>query len=224
MKQSDKHYFDNVGDENFKIFKRFPELIPAVGSNFWRDYDDKLFHKKLIFVGESNYFKDVNEDESVFRDPKQWYYGDCSDKLIPARKKEAVSNWKGCGDGDTFGKVFAEATAVLDNNIPRESILNEFVFYDYFLRPAEAKNGRYGFIPEQIDEEIAYKAFDGIIDLLLPDLIIFLSKESYKSFNKYDNSKHSNYTIVPFDHPRARKKPENYYRQIHETLEEKWIK
>ena len=37
------------------IFERFPELIPAVGDNYWRE-DGK--HKKLLLVGESNYFED----------------------------------------------------------------------------------------------------------------------------------------------------------------------
>ena len=49
------------------VFNRFPDLIPAGN---W----DSDKHKKLLVIGESNYFDD-NVD-SVFKNPEAWYKGE----------------------------------------------------------------------------------------------------------------------------------------------------
>ena len=46
------------------IFVRFPELVPASLDNYWNSKK----HKKLLIVGESNYFDD--DVGSIFKDPK----------------------------------------------------------------------------------------------------------------------------------------------------------
>ena len=60
------------------IFVRFPELIPAEGSNYWRG-DGK--RKRLLLIGESNYFTRDWAEKSVFMDAERWYKED-TDKLI----------------------------------------------------------------------------------------------------------------------------------------------
>ena len=52
------------------IFVRFPDLIPASTDN----YSNSEFHKKLLIVGESNYFEDGLD--SVFKSSQEWYSGD----------------------------------------------------------------------------------------------------------------------------------------------------
>lgn len=64
--------YDNIGKGGIVkegIFVRFPELIPASRDNYWNNPT----HRKLLIVGESNYFEE-NVD-SFFKDPEVWYRG-----------------------------------------------------------------------------------------------------------------------------------------------------
>lgn len=180
-------YYHGIGTEMIPsgIFERFPELIPAVGENYWRT-DGK--HKKLLLVGESNYFSAEEEAVSVFRDEEKWYYSNETDKLIPKTKsmKTAVSNNTGYRP---FVDVFKLANSILEENgIHSEGErLHETAFYNYFLRPAfnpgngEAKKME----PGCIDKEVAGIALAGIINRLEPDLVIFLSKKAFVEFDYY---------------------------------------
>ena len=70
------------------VFVRVPELVPASLDNYWNSKK----HKKLLIVGESNYFED--DVDSVFKDPEAWYSGADKHHLIPEEKKKDVSNFK----------------------------------------------------------------------------------------------------------------------------------
>ena len=180
------------------IFERFPELIPAVGDHYWRE-DNK--HKKMLLVGESNYFGDYPETVSVFKDADKWYTAD-TDKLIPEEMKTAVGNWI---DYRTFNKVFGIMDRVLSEaGIEHEEKLAEIAFYNYFLRPAFNDGKNKGFRPQSIDREISGIALSGIIDKIKPDLIIFLSKKAYVEFTAYCARKGKEYagiTIAHVAHP-----------------------
>lgn len=62
--------YSNIGKEGLikeGVFVRFPELIPAGTENYW----ESSYHKKLLIIGESNYFED--NTDSVFKNPEAWY-------------------------------------------------------------------------------------------------------------------------------------------------------
>lgn len=164
------------------IFDRFPELIPCIGENY--DRADRK-HKKLLFIGESNYFPAYPESVSVFQDAEEWYHGK-TNKLIPEEKIIAVSNDTGYGP---FVRVFMIANNLLSQRgiPPFDSRLGECGFYNYFLRPAlNPGNSKYKkFIPKEIDREVAGVALCGIIERIKPELIVFLSKFAYNEFINY---------------------------------------
>lgn len=179
-----RKFFYGIGTNIIRegIFERFPELIPCVGMNYERT-DGK--HKKMLLVGESNYFDKSLESVSVFQEAERWYKED-TDKLIPEEMRVAVSNDIGY---KTFNRVFDIAREVLNDN-GVESVgdrLDETAFYNYYLRPAlnpgpgVAKKIK----PESIDKEVAGVALCGIIERLQPQLIVFFSKPAYDDFNWY---------------------------------------
>ena len=89
------------------VFERFPELIPAVGyPHYWREDGA---HKKMLLVGESNYFNDNDAPFSDFCDAEKWYKADEA-KLIPENRKTDVSNWK---SGRPFDRPFKIMDKVL---------------------------------------------------------------------------------------------------------------
>ena len=172
------------------IFVRFPELVPASLENYWNSKK----HKKLLIVGESNYFDD--DVDSVFKDPKAWYSGADKQHLIPEGKKKDVSNYKGY---KTFDRLCKSMNEVLNETLC-EHVYEEAMFYNYFLRPATVRKNNRSFKKDctQLDRDVAGNALSGIIDLNHPDVVIFVSKYAYLEFKKYMESNGLSYDI-PID-------------------------
>ena len=166
------------------VFVRFPELVPAWGNHFWRE--DRA-HKKMLLIGESNYFDDADIPYSDFLQPQEWYRNPDA-KLIPEYRKTDVSNWKGYR---TFTRVYDCMNRVLDEqHIAHDKYaLGESAFYNYFLRPAHDIGRRKQFVPQPVDLDVSGEALTGVIRVLSPDLIVFLSKLAYSSFLKYCSEK-----------------------------------
>lgn len=199
MKSFDKNqaeFYYGIGKDYIVkegIFERFPELRPAVGSHYWREDGA---HKKMLLVGESNYFDNNDLPFSDFLDAEKWYKTENA-KLIPDNAREKISNWKG---GRPFENAFKIMNKVLfDEGIEHDGqyLLNEAAFYNYFLRPAYNDREHRGFIPQDIDREVSGVALSGIIDKLNPELIIFLSKLASDEFTRFcKRSKLSYYGII----------------------------
>ncbi len=188
MSQNDAEYYFGIGNYIVPggIFERFPELRLAVGNSYYRE-DGK--HKKLMIVGESNYFPESLESESVFQDAEKWYkWNDVG--LIPEsmlKPLNYVSNWK---EGSrTFDKVYKIIGEVLaKHNIEcKEELGHEITFYNYFLRPAfNPGKGSYKKIkPQKNDYEVAGVALKEIISKLEPEVIVFVSTKAYDAFVKF---------------------------------------
>ena len=183
------------------VFERFPELIPAVGEpNYWKGE-----HSKLLLVGESNYFEDKFESISDFKEPNKWYFGG-KDRLIPPEKIDFVNNWVGSRG---HNNIFKSIKTVLDEEgiINYNSyLLQEAAYYNYFLRPASEKdkNGKknLGFEKncKQIDCEVAYSALCGIIEVIKPDIVIFVSKFAWGKFEEYRKMGNKQFENVSIDY------------------------
>lgn len=195
--KNQSEYYQSIGKGGIVkegIFKRFIELIPAVGEHYFRE-DNR--HGKLLLVGESNYFNDYPENVSVFKNAEKWYTED-TDRLIPEEMKTSVCNWK--GGYRTFDKVYNIMAEVLtEKQIEYIPGLHEAAFYNYFLRPALNQGRSKGFIPMNIDKEVSGVALNGIIEKLEPNLVIFLSKKAYKAFINYCNQNVISYNNVCID-------------------------
>lgn len=67
-------------------------------------------------------------------------------------------------------------------------LIHEFAFYkNYFLRPASVKGNNRSFKKDckPIDREVAGKALCGVIEVIQPDILIFVSKYAWEEFNGY---------------------------------------
>ena len=172
------------------IFVRFPELVPASLDNYWNSKK----HKKLLIVGESNYFED--EVDSVFKDTQAWYSGADKQHLIPVEKKKDVSNYKGY---KTFDRLCKSMNEVLNETLC-EHVYEEALFYNYFLRPATVRKNNKSFKKDctQLDRDVAGSALCGIIELDHPDVVIYVSRYAYLEFEKYIESNGLSFDI-PID-------------------------
>jgi hypothetical protein len=217
--------YNGIGSEIIEggIFERFPELTPFVGEN----YSNKN-HSKLLLIGESNYFPDELASKSVFKDAKKWYHGkDCH--LIPEEMKEKVNN-----DGKiVYLRGLFSTIQKLLNTIQYDDV----AFYNYFLRPASVKNKNgdsdLGLKKNytDLDGEVAFVAFCGVLESLKPDIVIFASTLAWNKMEVFQNLYKKNFgeiVIKKVSHPSSpwwNNSNGAYGRQLFEDLLTKhWIK
>lgn len=201
------------------IFNRFPVLIPATyGDNYWNNPR----HNKLMIIGESNYLQD-NAD-SVFKDPYAWYQGEITKPLIPKEKENDFKNEK--SNYTPFDRLCDSMKTVLKTEFG--AIYEEAVYYNYFLRPATG--GRtFRHFCKPIDREVAGTALCGILEILEPDIVIFVSKYAYDEFIKHIGSTKYNNTQIEFVyHPSSKfqkweSNPKSK-QKFEELLRNYWIK
>ena len=183
--KNDLNFYAGIGKDLVPggIFERFPILRPAVGEHYWRE--DNV-HKKLLIVGESNYIKALNSE--AIRNPQLWYKDADQNQLIPKAIESKFSNWKDGSKGHT-GRLFKAIREELDKHdiTHGDYLLNEVSYYNYFLRPAHKEKGHYyfGYCYEDADLEVAGTALAHIIYRLAADMVIFVSKFSYRCFTDF---------------------------------------
>ncbi|MDR0832667.1 MAG: hypothetical protein LBN93_00515 [Candidatus Symbiothrix sp.] len=223
--------FRQIGTEIVKegVFERFPELVPVFGGNYSSDK-----HKKLLLVGESNYFPDEWEDsKSVFKNAELWYKGEnCS--LIPEEMQRNVSNW--VGDYKLYINLFNSMKFVLDKceiTGYKDYLLEEASYYNYFLRPARGIKGKNGFQKDckPIDSEVSYIALCSIIKEKNPDILIFASKYAWTNFDSYCKKHNQEFTTTKIEwvnHPSVHFSWHHRYgngkQKFEKLLLENWIK
>ena len=183
--------YSNIGKDGIVkegIFVRFQELKPACLDNW--GYSD--LHRKLMIVGESNYLDNIVD--SVFKDPEAWYQGEASIiKQFLYDQKKKVSTWK-------YYRTFSKLCKVMNEvaNTHCKSVYEEAAFYNYFLRPATVRGTDKSFKKDcgQLDRDVAGTALCGVIDILVPNIVIFASKYAYDEYKDY--VKHSDNTNIRF--------------------------
>ena len=144
-------------------------MLPFVGD----DYDSPK-HKKLLLVGESHY---VPEGSTVHHNANAWYNG------IPVLNQEEQDwcNTRGTREWKS-GRFGKEVDRCLNLVLPTgENGWQQVASLNYFLRPADDRqsiedlwNSCGG---KDLDREFAIKNFIRVLEILKPDLIVFLSSK-----------------------------------------------
>lgn len=167
-----------------KIFKQYPQLMPFIG----KYYDDN--NKKLLLIGESHYLP----ENSTINKTIGWYDKNIKDltdeEIMWSNTKEIIrfhknqNNYKEHGiNFHKFYRHIEEAIIESSNLKDTENMFKYTAFYNFFLRP--------GFSGKSIEEEnkdkiIANKTLLKIIEIIKPDIIIFLSVKALNNFSNYD--------------------------------------
>lgn len=197
--QTKEQFFTEKYDDDFRkiksekvfgknVFKRFSRMMPMVGA----DYEKQPV--KILLVLESYYFYQKEKDKSsVFTNAKDWYRMEGA-TLIPEGSEKHVNMhedwiWKQV-KGGPFPNIFRAMQSIRPGDF--ESQCSSISIYNYFLRPAFDNGKTKGFgvnnYCTETDRDVAFEAFCGIVNVLKPDLIIFLSKFSFETFIKDNKS------------------------------------
>lgn len=164
------------------FYKSHPYILPFVGD----DYDSSK-HKKLLLIGESHY---MPSGSSVHHDVNTWYNG--APKLSDDERDWCNTRGTREGKSGRFGK---EIDRCLNLVLPSDGNgWHQVAFLNYFLRPADCTTGIddlwkvYG--GESLDREQAIRNLISVLEILRPNLVVFLSSRVCKCAETDDYPKY----------------------------------
>ncbi|HPW66442.1 MAG: hypothetical protein ACOX0M_05925 [Salinivirgaceae bacterium] len=235
--QMNEQFFTEKFDNGFRsieseivsegIFNRFPRMMPMVGS----DYEKQP--AKILLVLESYYFNNEDsENGSEFKNIENWYKKKGA-ILIPKSSEKKVNmreDWICNPTKGPFPNIYRSLSTLRGGSF--ESQCRSIAIYNYFLRPAYNNNkGSKGFgynnYCTEYDRTVAYEAFCGIVNIMKPDIIVFLSKFSFTTFQKHNKS-FNNVIIEKVSHPSSpwwnRDNGKHGRQKFENLLREYWVK
>lgn len=161
-------------------YKRMPQMLPWVGKNYGKEF------KKVLFVGESHY---LPEGSTCHLNSDIWYmleknklsldevfYTTTRDALLINYKRNQI--WR-----DTSFVMKKVGISYFDEN---NNIYDHFAFYNFFQRPAQVEGDQLYVDKNDIVE--ANNVFQKILDVIKPQVVIFLSSKAWNSCYKKDIS------------------------------------
>lgn len=197
--------YNGIGTEIIEggIFERFPELTPYIDNNY---YDNET-HSQLLVIGESNYFNSKDAEISCFLNAEDWYKNAPKELLIPNMLEKKVNN-NGKITASQLKGLYHTLTKVLNRKLKENDRYSDVAFYNYFLRPAHDDGQNNGFgkknYYQDIDGEVAFSAFCGILKEIKPNLVIFATKigfDKMECFRKKTKIDFGNIVIKRVAHP-----------------------
>ena len=189
------------------FYQRFPMMIPFIGDYYISDK-----HKKLLLVGESFYFPDKS---TIHLDAEKWYQASEKDLSVVEGengKKEEEKEWINCKDllENNKWKKGHKMYIELNNTIGKMKLtfdarpIDEIAFTNFFVRPAikgkSIKNYK-NKSDVEIDKQKANKVLESVLQILNPDVLIFVSKYAFECVDKNIWNKFANMKVNYFKHP-----------------------
>ena len=175
----------NLSFLSFPFYKSHPYMFPFVGD----DYESSK-HKKLLLIGESHY---LPEGSTVHHDAVKWYNGE------PVLTEKEVDWCDTCGTRNS-GHFGPEINRCLNLVLPLGGDgWNQVAFLNYFLRPADYQEGEndkgisklwknYG--GQDLDREFAIKNLIRVLEIIEPELFVFLSSNACTCAENVDFKKY----------------------------------
>lgn len=171
-------------------YKKFPQMLPWVGSQYGKD------HGKILIISTSHY---LPEGSTIQKTPESWYNSSIEDLGIDPIEKESEIRWSDTAGVISSGmkywnngghRIFRTLHMAMEKagiDLPQGTNNNLFrymAFYNFFQRPAEVSGESIQNTPE--DNKIAYDVFESVVEILNPDAIFVVSKKVWDVLmNKY---------------------------------------
>lgn len=166
--------------QSIPFYKTHSYMMLFVGDDY-----ESLKHKKLLLIGESHY---MPEGSTVHHGVNTWY-----GSSVLTSDEENWCNTRGTREGKS-GRFGKEIDRCLNLVLPSGGNgWHQVAFLNYFLRPADDRQGigdlwnSYG--GKDVDCEQAIRNFIKVLDILKPDLFVFLSSTVCKQAEGFDYPK-----------------------------------
>jgi hypothetical protein len=154
-------------------YAKYPAMLPYVGGNYI-----SAIHMKLMLIGESNYFP---ETSTIHKDAIKWYDGNQS--LLSAEEIEWLNNREltACARHQNY-KNINDCLAEL-KIAGSEKPISHISYMNAFQRPAVDTGKSFKYCCTEKDILISVATIDKVIEIIEPDIIIFVSKYSWDALH-----------------------------------------
>lgn len=156
-----------------KHYQKFPAMLPFVGKNY-----GKKNSPKIMLIAESHY---LPPKSTISKNPENWYnstQADLSNEEIAWINTRNIlqGDWKLAGH-----MIFRELNSRMSEfmNVEGYRAMANIAFMNGFQRPAPKTGGSIRNFSKPIDYEIGAKTIEAVVNIIKPDLVIFVSKLSW---------------------------------------------
>ncbi len=151
--------------------------IPFIGANYYNG----VCGKKILLVGESHYHE--NNKQSI-------------DKHNNANFTKIVVNELAINRHYWSTKMFSNLHRAFigNDNFDTNKFWDSLAFYNFVQRPMITNKGR----PSKRDYIIGWNTFFDIVNILKPDVCIFIGTSSSNYLNEYNNKNPKDFTILNY--------------------------
>lgn len=164
--------FDSKLNE-IEHYQKFPAMLPFVGKNY-----GKSSSRKIMLIAESHY---LPPKSTISKNPEKWYSStqtDLTDEEIAWINTRNIlkGNWKPAGH-----MIFRELNTRMSEfmNVKEFRAMTNVAFMNGFQRPAPETGDSIKNFCKSIDYRIGAKTITEVVNIIEPDLVIFVSKLSW---------------------------------------------
>jgi hypothetical protein len=176
-------------------YKKFPAMIPFIG----KQYLDSC-HQKLLLIGESNYFPKASE---IHKDAEAWYKAKQDDLSTEEIEWLHCVNLLNCSWSSPGHFLYRELNSSLNSlGLCADTRAIENVAYmNAFQRPAFDTGNSFKNCCTKIDSTIAINTIVSVVNVIKPELIIFVSKYAWDICGEKVKSQCENIDVNFVCHP-----------------------
>jgi len=173
-------------------FQKMPQMTPWVG-------DDYGVHtKRVLFIGESHY---LPYESTIQKSINEWYGS--SIKNLNADEIAMTSTAKIVSERFNKNSIWRNPAKIIISSFSdlptgeNGNVYTNFAFYNFFQRPAETQGK--SIIVQSEDLQVANDTLKKIVDILKPEVIVFLSTKAFNACSRsdFDNSVYIDYSPHP---------------------------
>ena len=148
-----------------------PAMLPFIGGNY-----ESPLHKKLLLIGESYYFP---YESTIHRDPAVWYQtklSDLNESEVSYLNCRALLSSLGHPMYQEISRCIAELPLEGDSDP-----ISQIAYMNAFFRPAPEHGESILHHAEEVDYQFSHSISEEVINILSPDLVVYLSKYAWNS-------------------------------------------
>ncbi len=168
--------FDNLLNE-IDHYQRFPAMRPFVGKNYINNA------RKIMLIAESHY---MPPESTISLNPENWY----NSTQLDLTKEEVAwidtrnilsGNWKPAGHM-IFKELNKQMSKFMD--VSKSRAMTNVAFMNGFQRPAPKTGDSIKKFCKPIDYKIGAKTIKEVIEVLKPNLVLFVSKLAWDKLRR----------------------------------------
>lgn len=198
--KSSKEYDNKLSKIEHYSEGHHPEMMPFIGSHY--------NEARVLLIGESHYCSERISDAEKNYILNNWYEEPTPDKFTNKEyfnTRFVLHNFLSLKRSRAHSMFRNPAKSIIEalelSNVSDSEAFNICAFMNYFQRPELVTGGSIN--NNEKDNKLSYETFTSVCNVIKPELVLFLSENAFKAFNKYEtqSNKLNGRFVKSYSHP-----------------------